>query len=56
MEDVGLFYGHLVYFTGIWSILRAFGLFYGKFVYAMPIKYTFVCYGHLVYFPHFGML
>jgi hypothetical protein len=41
MEDVdigilwtfGLFYGHLVYFTVIWSILRSFGIFYGYFVY-----------------------
>jgi hypothetical protein len=27
MEDVGIFYGHLVYFTVIWYILRSFGLF-----------------------------
>jgi hypothetical protein len=32
MEDVGVFYGHLVYFTAIWSILRPFGLFYGHLV------------------------
>jgi hypothetical protein len=24
MEDVGIFYGHLVYFTAIWYILRIF--------------------------------
>jgi hypothetical protein len=33
-------YGHLVYFTVIWSMFRSFGLFYG----------------HLVYFPDFVML
>jgi hypothetical protein len=27
MEDVGLFYGLLVYFTAFWSILRPFGIF-----------------------------
>jgi hypothetical protein len=26
MENVGLFYGHLVYFTVIWSILQPFGI------------------------------
>jgi hypothetical protein len=38
MENVSLFYGHLVYFTAIWYILRPFGIFYG----------------HLVYFWQFG--
>jgi hypothetical protein len=42
MEDVGLFYSHLVvYFTAIWSILRPFGLFYGHLVYFMTIWYIF---------------
>jgi hypothetical protein len=27
MEDVGVFYGHLVYFTVIGYILRTFGIF-----------------------------
>jgi hypothetical protein len=40
MEDVGLFYGHLVYFTTIWYIVRPFGILYDS----------------LVYFSHFGML
>jgi hypothetical protein len=39
MEDIGIFYGHLVCFVDIWSILWAFGLFYGHLVYL-----------HLVYF------
>jgi hypothetical protein len=52
MEDVcrihiwpfGLFYGHLVYFMAIRSILRPFGILYGHLVFFM------------VTFPHFGML
>jgi hypothetical protein len=40
MENVGIFYGHLVYFMVIWYILRPFGTFHG----------------HLVYFSCFGML
>jgi hypothetical protein len=40
MEDVGIFYGHLVYFTSIWYILWPSG----------------ICYGHLEYFSRFGML
>jgi hypothetical protein len=40
MEDFGLFYGHLVYFTDIWYTLRTFGIFHI----------------YLVYFPRFGML
>jgi hypothetical protein len=27
MEDVGIFYGHLVYYTSIWHILWPFGMF-----------------------------
>jgi hypothetical protein len=45
MEDVGLFYGHLVYFTAIWYtyivaiwyILWLFGIF-TPFWYAVPRK------------------
>jgi hypothetical protein len=40
MEDIGIFYGHLVYFATIWYILWTFGK---------------VC-GCLVYFSCFGML
>jgi hypothetical protein len=29
MEDVGIFYDHLVYFTAIWYIMWPFGIFYG---------------------------
>jgi hypothetical protein len=32
MEDVGKFYGHLVYFASIWYILWPFGIFYGYLV------------------------
>jgi hypothetical protein len=33
MEDVGLFYVHLVYFMDIWHILRSYGIFYGHLVF-----------------------
>jgi hypothetical protein len=52
MEDVEIFYGHLVYFTAIWSILRPFGIFYGHLVYFMVIWYILWSFGifnsHLV--------
>jgi hypothetical protein len=28
MEDVGIFYGHLVYFMAIWYIFPCFGMLY----------------------------
>jgi hypothetical protein len=34
-----VFYGHLVYFTDIWSILQTFGLFYRHLVYFTDIWY-----------------
>jgi hypothetical protein len=40
MEDVGMFYGHWVYFTAIWYFLWPFSIFYG----------------YLVYFLRFGIL
>jgi hypothetical protein len=40
MEDVGIFYGHLVHFTVFWYILLTFGIF---------------C-GNLLYFSRFGIL
>jgi hypothetical protein len=58
MEDVGIFYVHLVYFTAtgkfwgqlenfvdIWYILWAFGIFYGHLVYFMDIWYIFSRFG-----------
>jgi hypothetical protein len=52
MDGVGIFYGHFVYFTAIWYILRPFGVLYGHLVYFMDIWYilrTFgIFYGHLV--------
>jgi hypothetical protein len=30
--NVGIFYGHLEYFTAIWNILRPLGLFYDQLV------------------------
>jgi hypothetical protein len=40
IENLGIFYEHVVYFTAIGNILWPFGIF---------------C-GHLVYFSRFGML
>jgi hypothetical protein len=39
-ENLGIFFGHLVYFTATGNILWSFGIFFG----------------HLVYFPRFGIL
>jgi hypothetical protein len=39
MENVGMFYDHLEYFTAIWYKL-------------WPVS---IVYGHLVYFSQFGM-
>jgi hypothetical protein len=56
----GLFYGLLVYFMRIWSILRPFGIFYwhlvyvfyGLLVYVFLRPFGIIC-GHLVYFQVF---
>jgi hypothetical protein len=40
MEDVGIFYGHLVYFTVIWYTLWPFGIFYGYLVHLFPFWYV----------------
>jgi hypothetical protein len=32
MEEVGIFYGHLVYFAGSWYNLRPYGIFVGILV------------------------
>jgi hypothetical protein len=44
MENVGIFYVHVVYFTAIWYTLWTFGIFCGNLVY------------FVVYFSRFGML
>jgi hypothetical protein len=41
MEDVGIFYRHLIYFTSIWYILWLFG----TFGYVIPIKIWQLCVG-----------
>jgi hypothetical protein len=41
MEDVGIFYGHLVYFMAIWSILWPSGSILRLLVYFMVIWYIF---------------
>jgi hypothetical protein len=40
MEDVGIFYGLLVYFTAIWYILWPFGILVGYWVYFLPFGYV----------------
>jgi hypothetical protein len=42
MEDVGLFYGRLVYFTSIWFILWPCGIVYGNYrdIYIYPFWYV----------------
>jgi hypothetical protein len=47
MENLGLFYDHLVYFMIIWSILRPLEIFQGHLVYFVVNWYIF---------PHFGIL
>jgi hypothetical protein len=44
MENVDLFYSHLLYFMDIWYILWTLGIFYGHLVYFVVI------------YSHFGML
>jgi hypothetical protein len=39
MENLGIFYDHLVYFTAIGNILLPFGIFSGNWVYFFPSWY-----------------
>jgi hypothetical protein len=39
MENVGIFYGHLVYFTAIWYILWTFGILCSHLIYSEGIWY-----------------
>jgi hypothetical protein len=39
MENLGIFYDHLVYFTAIINVLWPFGLFCGYLVYFSPFWY-----------------
>jgi hypothetical protein len=39
MEDVGIFYVHLVNITAIWFTLWTFGIFYGYLVYFSSFWY-----------------
>jgi hypothetical protein len=60
MENVGVFFGQMVYFTAIWYISWIFGIFHGHLVYFMDIWYiswTFgIFHGHLVYFMDIGYI
>jgi hypothetical protein len=39
MEDVGIFYGHLVHFTAFGYILWPFSIFFGHLVYFSVLVY-----------------
>jgi hypothetical protein len=39
MENLGIFYDHLVYLTAIWYILWSFGIFCGHLVHFSPFWY-----------------
>jgi hypothetical protein len=39
MENLGIFYDHMVYFTAIRNILRPFGIFYDHLLYISPFWY-----------------
>jgi hypothetical protein len=39
IQDVGIFYGHLVNFTVFWYILWTFGIVRGHMVYFSPFEY-----------------
>jgi hypothetical protein len=41
MENLYIFYDHLVYFTAIENILWPFGIFYGYLVYFVVLLYIF---------------
>jgi hypothetical protein len=43
MENLGIFYDHLVYFTAIGNILRPSEIFFGHLVYFVEIWYIFHC-------------
>jgi hypothetical protein len=53
MQDVGIFYNHLVYFKAIWYSLWPFGIFYDHLVYFKAIWYILwpfcIFCDHLVY-------
>jgi hypothetical protein len=40
MEDIDIFYGHLVYFTANWNNLCTFGMFCSNLVYFSPFWYV----------------
>jgi hypothetical protein len=62
MEDVGIFYSHLVYFTTIWYILWPFGMYilwpfgmyilwpFGMYIYFVAIWYVYFVAIWYVYF------
>jgi hypothetical protein len=47
MENLGIFYDHLVYFTPMGNILWPFGIFCGNLEYFVVIWYIFTRFGIL---------
>jgi hypothetical protein len=47
MEDVGIFYGHLVFYTAIWFSLQPFGVLHRHLVYFGEIWYILSRFGML---------
>jgi hypothetical protein len=45
MDDVGILYGYLVYFVGIFMYICLFGIFYGYLVYFMVVWYILWLFG-----------
>jgi hypothetical protein len=54
MEDVSKFYGYLVYYMVIWSIIWLFGLLYGYLVNFVPIWCILYPFG--IFISRFGIL
>jgi hypothetical protein len=43
VEDIGIFYGSLVYFAAVWYILCPFGIFCGGLAYFFLLWYVAPC-------------
>jgi hypothetical protein len=55
MDTVGIFSGHVAYFTSIWYILWQFGIFCGNLVYFVAVCYILWLFGTYI-FSCFGIL
>jgi hypothetical protein len=46
LEDIGILYGHMVYFAAIWYILWPFGTFCGHLVFFIVVWCIFYRFGN----------